>query len=324
MTGIDHQVRSLIDAAIKQIASDNASGAAEILRHAGAVFGLLKAASAEIAVGNLERAQKAVIETGVAIALAQPAMSPLLKLASAVISAARIATSAAESLESAENAALDFVEKAKRGARDSASRAVTMISDGATVLTHSRSSTVLAAFVEARLGGKKFSVVATESRPMLEGRSLAGSLSDSDISVTLIADAAASLAMEQVDLILVGSDTITPANVVNKIGTRMIALAARERGLPMYAICDTSKFICEESVGLKSRHSGTESELWPETPSGVKVLNSYFEPTPLANFTAIITEDGALSIEEAARRAREASIDEELLKALEVLRDGVR
>jgi translation initiation factor 2B subunit (eIF-2B alpha/beta/delta family) len=130
--------------------------------------------------------------------------------------------------------------------------------------------------------------------------------------------------MVHVNLILVGSDKITPTNVVNKIGTRMIALAAGERRLPMYAISDTSKFICEEPVGLKVRDAGTASDLWPEAPSGVTVLNSYFEPTPLANFTAIITEDGALPIGEAARRAREASIDEELLRALEVLRDGVR
>ena len=324
MNRIDHQVRSLIDTAIKRIASDNTAGAAEVLRHAGTVFTLLNAELAQPAVTNVDRALRAVIETGVAIALAQPAMSPLLKLASAAISAARVATTAAESLESAKNAALDFVEKAERGACDSASRAAALIPDGATVLTHSRSSTVLAAFVEAGRRGKNFSVVVTESRPMLEGRSLAASLISDEISVTLIADAAASLAMERVDLILVGSDKITPTNVVNKIGTRMIALAARERGLPVYAICDTSKFICEESVGLKGPDSGTASELWLEAPRGVMVLNSYFEPTPLANFTAIVTEDGVLSIEEAARRAREASIDGELLKALEVARAGIR
>ena len=324
MTKRNLQSRAVITAGVDQIASDNTSGAAEILSRAGAVLGLLHAHSSELGIIDIELARQAVTETCVAIALAQPDMSPLLRLASAALSASRIAPGFEEALKSAEDAALNFIGQAERGARDSASHAAALIRDGATVFTHSRSSTVLAAFDEARREGRDFSVVATESRPMLEGRALAEALSRDGIRVTLIADAGASLAMERVDLILVGADKLTPSDLVNKIGTRMIALAALERGLPIYAVCDTSKFICEDYIGGAIRDKGTPGELWTDPTSGVVPVNYYFEPTPLAHFTGIITEHGALSIKDAARLAEEASIDSALVAALGVMRDRVK
>jgi translation initiation factor 2B subunit (eIF-2B alpha/beta/delta family) len=66
------------------------------------------------------------------------------------------------------------------------------------------------------------------------------------------------------------------------------------------------------------------AELWPESPEGVEVVNRYFEPTPLEWFTGIITEEGGLSIRNAAARAERASIDRELLHALEALRGRIK
>lgn len=179
----DDQSRAVIDATIKQIASDNTSGAAEILRRAGTVFTQLNAASSQEDAGNFERAQQAVIETCTALAFAQSDMTPLLRLASAALSAARIATGARDSLKCAEDAALNFIANAERAAHDAALHSATLIRDSATVLTHSRSSTVIAAFVEAKRAGRDFSVVATESRPMLEGRALAEAVASQDIPV---------------------------------------------------------------------------------------------------------------------------------------------
>jgi translation initiation factor eIF-2B subunit delta len=321
---IDDQSRTVIDEAINQIASDNTSGAAEILRQAGAVFTLLNAQSSQRDEGTSEQAQQAVLGTCTALAFSQSDMTPLLRLASAALSAARNATDARDSLNCAEQAALTFIANAEHSAQAAAEHAAALIRDGATVLTHSRSSTVLAAFVEAKRAGRDFSVVATESRPMLEGRSVAAALASEDIPVTLISDAAASLAMGEVDLVVLGADKITPLNLVNKIGTRMIALATRERDLPVYAVCDSSKFIRAEYFGASTRQSGSADELWPNAPRGVAVVNRYFEPTPLVWFTGIVTEDGLLSIAEVARRAESASIDPGLVRALGISRDRIR
>jgi translation initiation factor 2B subunit (eIF-2B alpha/beta/delta family) len=153
---------------------------------------------------------------------------------------------------------------------------------------------------------------------MLEGRTLAEQLDQSGISVTIIADAAAALVMDRIDLVLVGADKLTPTELVNKIGTRMIALAARERGLPIYSLCDSTKFICKDYKNRTTRETGITAEIWQEAPRGLRLLNPYFEPTPLELFSGIVAEDGVLSVREAARRAEEVSIDPVLVDRLEL------
>jgi translation initiation factor 2B subunit (eIF-2B alpha/beta/delta family) len=311
---------SQTDAAIGDIASDNVSGAAEVLRRAEAIFSLLNTEltnqASRGASLSIEEAQQAVRKKCIALAKAQPDMSSLLRLASEALSAARAATAGREALKSAADAARRFVESATHSAHAAAMHAVSLIRDGSKVLTHSRSSTVLEALIEARLAGRHFEVIATESRPMFEGRKLAGELSSRGIHVTVIADAAALLFLERADVIMVGADRVTPEHVVNKIGTRMIAVAARERGLPIYALCDTSKFIAADYLADVIRDRRDASELWPDAPEGVAVVNSYFEPTPLAYFTGVITEQGVLSDTDASMFAGKACMDPMLVEAL--------
>jgi translation initiation factor 2B subunit (eIF-2B alpha/beta/delta family) len=142
---------------------------------------------------------------------------------------------------------------------------------------------------------------------MLEGRKLAEALAREGVSVTLIADSAAALMIKRVDFVLLGADRIAPEFLVNKIGTRMITLAARERGARVYALCDTSKFTCAVEMPGSKADSRNKDELWPDAPDSVLVLNHYFEPTPLIYFTSIITEDGPLQPEQARRRAEAKS-----------------
>src|ERR1041384_3025528 len=275
---LDEKFRS-IEEAIEGIAADNTSGAAEILHHCAGVFSLLK--YVDRASISIHQAREIIIKICVALVKSQPDMSALLRLASQTIEAA-----------------------------------ADIIREGSTVLTHSRSSTVLEALLEARRSGKSFEVILTESRPMFEGRKLASELDQREIKVTIIADAAASLFLERADSVLVGADKILPDYLVNKIGTRMIALAAREGGTPMYSICDSSKFIEIDCVSDSELDQADPHELWLDAPNGVTVVNRYFESTPLEYFTGIVTEHGLLSSTEASACAREASIDQELSDAL--------
>jgi translation initiation factor 2B subunit (eIF-2B alpha/beta/delta family) len=301
-------------AAINRIGEDNESGAAEILRRAAEVFSLLAASQTEKDSsdtekdsGDTESARNAIIETCAALAESQPDMAPLTNLANEVSAVAGQSAGAGDVFRLALETARGFIEAAARAAKAATSHAARLVHEGATLMTHSRSSTVLAAFLEARRAGNNFSVIATESRPMLEGQRLAEALAREGVRVTLIADSAAALMMKRVDFVLLGADRLAPEFLVNKIGTRMITLAARERGVPVYALCDTSKFTCAvETPGSKSE-SRNRDELWPDAPENVLVLNRYFEPTPLIYFTSIITEDGPLQPEQARLRAEAKS-----------------
>jgi methylthioribose-1-phosphate isomerase len=116
-------------------------------------------------------------------------------------------------------------------------------------------------------------------------------------------------------MVLLGADKLTPRDVINKIGTRLIALAARERDLPVYALCDTSKFISKDYYKT-ARGMKDPGELWEDPPRGVETENSYFEPTPIELFAGIVTEDGLLAADDARQRAERAAIHQELADSL--------
>ena len=118
-----------------------------------------------------------------------------------------------------------------------------IIDDGAVVLTHSHSSTVREALFHAWNGGKKFSVICTESRPMNEGTILAKKLAEKGISVTLISDSAVFHFIDRSDIVLLGADSIIRTSIRNKIGTSGIAHYCKEKGIPCYSLCSTQKIL---------------------------------------------------------------------------------
>ena len=302
---------------LREIALNNRSGAAEILPRAVDLFELLAARADDTL--TISQARKSAIEACAGLVRAQPRMAPLINLANAVIRATESSASAVEVLKAAAGAAFEFNQRCSRAAAAAATNAAALIRQGATVLTHSRSSTILRTLIDAHNAGTNFSIIATESRPLREGRTLAEALTMQGLGVTLIADAAAASVLDVVTCVLVGADRVTPLTIENKIGTRLIALAASEQQVPMYAVADSSKFINPPDPLSLSEERRPPDELWPNSPSGILVLNRYFEETPLHHFTGIITEDGVLSPEDAGRYAETAVMDWSLWS---VIRDG--
>jgi translation initiation factor 2B subunit (eIF-2B alpha/beta/delta family) len=306
-----------VEHSLRQIASDNRSGAAELLARAVEVFDDLEA---ESKFATTAEARTAVIEAAVSLVNLQPCMGTLINLAGAVIRAAGSASCSDELVKACAKASNQFRDACRFAVFAAAREMARFVGDGKTILTHSRSSTILGALSGARSAGKNFRVIVTESRPMAEGRTLATELAGEDIRVTLIADAAAASAMGEVGYVFVGADLITSRAVVNKIGTRMIALAARERSIPMYAVADFSKFINTPTCDLPPEPRREPDELWTGAPLNVVVMNRYFEETPLDYFTGIITEEGLLSPDAVRRRTEAAILDASLFNAL---RDNV-
>jgi translation initiation factor eIF-2B subunit delta len=302
---------------IDLIASDNRSGASEIIVRASAVFSTLESSFLAIQPLDAETARRLALRTCVALLRAQPEMAPLARLASAVAEQVKASGTGRELIARAAASARDFIELSTKATARAATVAAALLQNGATILTHSRSSTVVAALLEARRAGLRFSVIATESRPGLEGRSLSEELARNGLEVSLVADAAAGLMMTESDMVLFGADRVTPDFVVNKIGTRMIALAAGEKGLPVYALADTTKFINSIVVRAGERDDRSAGEIWTDPPRGVRVVNRYFEPTPLDLFTEIVTEEGILLPRDAGERAESTRLDQVLIGALE-------
>jgi translation initiation factor 2B subunit (eIF-2B alpha/beta/delta family) len=284
---------------INEIAGNNQSGASEILQRAAGIYSIASAASLVSSVGEGDRVVREISEE---LMNAQRDMAPLLNLVRVASRAAGGATEPGEALRLAARAAEEYAELTATALTRSARNMADLISDGSTVLAHSRSSTVLAALKLALTDGKSFKLIVTESRPICEGRIVAEALSREGVTVSLIADAAVAIFLHRVDFVVVGADKITPEYLVNKIGTQMISLAARESNRRMYAVADTSKFINMLPVNAGDDYHDTD-ELWPSAPPGIAVLNRYFEQTPLNLFSGIVTEEGTFNSSEASERA---------------------
>ena len=296
----DNQQPSAYRLAIEAIAADNRAGAAEIVRQAAAVFALLHVPDH----ADVAQARALIASVCGELVRAQPKMAPIINMARAVTTAASPAADPADAIRLAIQAADAFSRRSVAAAAATAKHTANLIHPGSTILTHSRSSTVLSALSIAAGSDITFNVIVTESRPVLEGRTLATEIATQGISVTLIADVAAALAMrEKIDFVLVGADKVTPEHVVNKIGTLMISLAARENAIPVHAACDTSKFIAVMGPVAAEHERQNPAELWRDPPQNVNVKNEYFEETPLRYFSSVITEDGMLSPSQAAERA---------------------
>jgi methylthioribose-1-phosphate isomerase len=185
------------------------------------------------------------------------------------------------------------------------------IRDGDTVLTHCNAGalatggygTATAPILVALEQGKSVRVIADETRPVLQGARLtAWELMQAGVDVTVITDNSAGALMRkgEIDLCIVGTDrTVRNGDVANKIGTYMVAVLAKENGVPFYVAAPLS------SIDL-SIPSGDmipiEERPWDEvthirgqqiTPEGVKIINMAFDVTPARYVTAIITEKGA-------------------------------
>jgi methylthioribose-1-phosphate isomerase len=185
-----------------------------------------------------------------------------------------------------------------------------LIKDGFTVLTHCNTGPLATAgygtasgiIRAAKAQGKQIEVIATETRPLLQGARLtAWELMQDNIPVTLITDSMAGyfLSRSEVSCVIVGADRIAAnGDTANKIGTYTLAVLAKENGIPFYVAAPTSTI----DLSLSSGDEIPIEERNPEevttiggvrlAPKGVAAANPAFDITPHQYITAIITEKG--------------------------------
>jgi len=185
-----------------------------------------------------------------------------------------------------------------------------LVNDGDVVLTHCNAGALATVEYGTALGivrasweqGKKIRVIATETRPKLQGARLTTyELKREGIPVTLITDNMVGYVMYKrlVSKVIVGADRIVKDAVVNKIGTFTLAVLAREHGIPFYVAAPKSTFDLKhtsEDVVIEERKPEEVTHIGSQriAPEGVDVLNPAFDITPLEYVTAIVCESGIL------------------------------
>jgi methylthioribose-1-phosphate isomerase len=200
-----------------------------------------------------------------------------------------------------------------------------VVPDDARILTHCNAGALATAGYGTALGvirgaieaGKRVTVLADETRPVLQGARLtAWELVREGIQTTVITDnmAGAIMRMGQIDLVVVGADRIAAnGDTANKIGTYTLAVLAHEHAIPFYVAAPLSTIDLETSDGdhipIEERHAKEVTHLGGTqlTPIGALIRNPAFDVTPHRFISGIITERGIVRAPytESLRRAFE-------------------
>jgi methylthioribose-1-phosphate isomerase len=212
-----------------------------------------------------------------------------------------------------------LVEEAKKIHQEEAEATIRIGHDGAgliknnwTVLTHcntgplatSGHGTALGVIIAAHKQGKKINILATETRPLLQGARLtAWELMKAGIPVTIITDSSAGYFMKQkkVDCVVVGADRIAAnGDVANKIGTYMLAVLAKENNVPFYIAAPVSTIDISlkngKEIPIEERNPNEVTNVQGKrmVPAGVPAANPAFDVTSHRYITAIITDRGVI------------------------------
>jgi S-methyl-5-thioribose-1-phosphate isomerase len=148
-------------------------------------------------------------------------------------------------------------------------------------------------------------VYVDETRPLLQGARLTTwELARQGIAHTLVADAAGPsvIARGLIDCVIVGADRIAAnGDVVNKIGTYPLALAAKRAGIPFVVAAPESTIDAAMPTGaevpIEVRDGAEITRIGDRqiSPDGTHALNYAFDVTPADLVTAIVTEKRLLA-----------------------------
>ena len=183
-----------------------------------------------------------------------------------------------------------------------------LINDGDVILTHCNAGALATVEYGTALGvvraaweqGKKIKVIATETRPLLQGARLTVyELKRDGIPVKLITDSMVGFVIQKkmVNKVVVGADRIVKDAIINKIGTFGIAVIAHEYKVPFYVVAPKSTFDLNKKsqeiiIEERKQEEVTHFDSKLIVPSGVKVFNPAFDITPYKYVSAIVHEDG--------------------------------
>ena len=183
------------------------------------------------------------------------------------------------------------VEEVERAKHEAAREAVDLLEDGATVLTHDFSTTVMEAVELAARAGHHLEVYVTEARPRHIGRKAARTLSAIDrVEPTLITDGAAGHYLDDCDRVVVGMDCIVDDVLYNRVGTFPIAATAAELAVPVSVLGSSAKLI-DDGFAFENEFRPA-SEVMLEPAEGFDVGNPAYDATPTHLVESVVTDDG--------------------------------
>jgi len=156
--------------------------------------------------------------------------------------------------------------------------------------------TALAVVAELHRRGTLGGVIASETRPLLQGARLtAWELGRLGIPYRVAVDGAGPFLMArgEVDAVILGADRVCRnGDVVNKVGSYAHALGANAAGIPFIVVAPESTLDRDTATGadVTIEDRGPAEVLGTIAPAGADAVNPAFDVTPHTLVTALVTD----------------------------------
>ena len=278
-----------------------------------------KATTKEDVIKDLEQAKKILFET-------RPTAVNLAWGLNKMMNVAKNSQNINEIKESIVEAATTLAEDDVKINKAMGKNGAVLFDNNDTIMTHCNAGALATVAYGTALGvvraikesGKNIKVIATETRPVMQGSRLTTfELKHEGIDVSLIPDTAVGYTMANglINKIVVGADRIlSTGHVFNKIGTYQIALIAKQHNIPFYVAAPLSTFDLNsntEDVVIEQRKASEVTSIGNKktAPDGINVINPAFDMTPPELISGIITEKGVIRqpYEESIKKLHQAN-----------------
>ena len=163
---------------------------------------------------------------------------------------------------------------------------------GKSIMVHSNSKTIQTFLKIQKSNSSVINIIQTESRPVMEGRKQAEYLINLGFPVKFITDSSAARYFSEIEYVITGADRINSDSFINKTGTMVLALLAREFGKPFYVLFDSRKIVRDKPFPQFEEKQKDPEEVWKNHPLTIEVKNYYFESIPMKLVTHFICEKG--------------------------------
>jgi translation initiation factor 2B subunit (eIF-2B alpha/beta/delta family) len=274
---------------IREIEFDRSSGASEIARNALGVLRFFAQESRDESCRDFVEGFRAV---GRRLFEARPNMAPVQNLVAQIVYEVNALKADDSVREFAMSRIDELCSQSVDAVKESAGWGATLIGDFDCVTSCSYSSTVCETFRMAKQQGKNFSVYVAESKSengrFRYGQALATVLESIDVPAEVFPDKEEYRYIPKTKRVLVGADSVLcDGSFVNGSPTYAVAAKAKEYGIPVYSVCETTKVNIPNYLGKKVE------------------LKKGFDLVPSNLVTGIVTEKGILDANKLAEVMKE-------------------
>jgi len=274
---------------LQRLRTDNTSGATTLVELA---LDILEAFATQESTPEPHDSGAALQHLVGTVLAAQPSMAVMINLAQQVLQACPAELPLATARRQLQQTLAAFRHALRCSTQALCQQALAVLPPQSTVLTYANSATVVAVLRYAQARGRVRRVLLSESRPAYDGRPQALALLEHGIAVEYSIDMALFERLPEADVVLVGADAVFPDRFVNKLGTHTLAQLAQLRGMPLYSLCAASKFLPAAATALWRIVDHPHEEVWPDAPKNLCISNRYFDATPLALLSGIVSDQG--------------------------------